>query len=239
MGSTIQEAQSRTGLAEQLMNMRREEQQRKIASGQKGSSWMRTSGFTKELDKSIGIEGAGEMMALAVENGLFPVHELFSLRQGKDVPVPIEAWSYFGMDTPPDELAQKVGWKTFLEIYKGQKEKPEKTPTPSMYEDIPVGKGDMMQKMKWNPDTHTHDIPVGPPRSRSVAQGRSPDFAKTLYLAAKSVGVEEEDLKAGKVTSAQADAILKKMAPMNIWSLLMSGGAANVPKVDKEGNEIK
>jgi len=239
MGSTIQEAQSRTGLAQQLFDMRKQEQERKIASGQQGSSWMRSSGFTKELDQAIGIPGAGEMMALAVENGLFPVHELFSLKQGKDIPVPIEAWEYFGMKTPPDELAKRVGWKTFLEMYKSQQEKPEKTPTPSMYEDVPVGKGDKVQKMKWNPETKAHDIPFGPPKPRSVAHGGSPDYAKTLYLAAKAVGVSPEDIKSGKVDSAQADAILKKMAPMNIWSLLMGGGAANVPKVDKEGNEIK
>jgi len=123
MGSTIQETQSRTGLAQQLFDMRKQEQERKIASGQQGASWMRSSGFTKELDQVIGIPGSGEMMALAVQNGLFPVHELFSLKKGKDIPVPIEAWSYFGMETPPDELAKTVGWKTFLEMYKAQQGK--------------------------------------------------------------------------------------------------------------------
>jgi len=45
----------------------------------------------------------------------------------------------------------------------------EKTPTPSMYVDIPQP-GGQIQKYRWNPATQDHDIPAGAPFQRSANQ---------------------------------------------------------------------
>jgi hypothetical protein len=94
------------------------------------------------------------------------------------------------------------------------------------------------QDLKWDAASGT-EIPVGKPYARFQTPQGSQDYAKTLLLAARASGVDPERVKKGDITTEEAEAILKRMAPMNIWSLLMGGGAANVPKIDKEGNVVK
>ena len=133
-------------------------------------------------------------------------------------------------------MEEAEGFKKDAELQLQSRVK-EKEPTPTMYEDIP-GPKNTVQKMKWNPKTKKHDIPVGPPSPRWKPTESSGDYAKTMLLAAKAAGVDPDKVIKGNITQEEAEAIIKKMAPMNIWSMMM-GGAQPTVKFDEKGNPIK
>jgi hypothetical protein len=122
-----------------------------------------------------------------------------------------------------------VGSQTLAE---NEKETPEKTPTPPMYEDIDLGNG-LTQKYRWNPVTKAHDIPVGKAAPK-YKQSESDPVTKAI---AQELAVER--LKKLRADNASIEVKMSPRDKVDYLKAIEGEKAAELAKLNQMTDEKK